>query len=389
MHRPLEGRRALAAALTVLAVVATMFAALSPSASAGTARHDYIVVLKGEPSARSASVAADHAARYGVDVKFTYSHALNGYAASISDARVAQLRKDPAVAYVERDATFRIQTTQFNPPSWGLDRIDQRSLPLSGSYTYTRTGSGVTAYIVDTGINFGHSDFSPGRAVSGYDAIDGGTADDCHGHGTHVAGTVGGNTYGVAKQVRLVAVRVLNCQGSGTTAQIVAGLDWVTGNHTAGAPAVANMSLGGSANSTIDAAVSRAISDGVTVVVAAGNSAANACNYSPARVSAAITVAASDSSDRYASFTNWGTCVDWFAPGVNITSAWIGSSTASNTISGTSMASPHTAGVAAQYLQSNPSASPSTVRSALFNLTTKNIINDPDTPNNDLLFTNL
>jgi aqualysin 1 len=387
MQHPFRGRRTLAAALTVLAVAATMLATLTPSASAGTARHDWIVVLKGEPSSRSASVASQHAARYGADVKFTYSHALNGYAASIPDARIDQVRRDPAVAYVERDAVMRIQTTQTNPP-WGLDRIDQRSRPLSGTFTYTRTGSGVTAYIVDTGMNFGHTQFT-GRAVSGYDAIDGGTADDCHGHGTHVAGTVGGTTYGVAKGVRLVAVRVLNCQGSGTTSQIVAGLDWVVGNHAAGSPAVANMSLGGGANTSIDSAVQRAINDGVTVVVAAGNSAANACNYSPARVSAAITIAASDINDNYASFTNWGSCVDWFAPGVNILSAWIGSSTATNTISGTSMASPHTAGVAAQYLQSNPGASPATVRSALFSLTTKNIIPDPDTPNNDLLFTNL
>jgi subtilisin family serine protease len=222
----------------------------------------------------------------------------------------------------------------------------------------------VKAYVIDTGIRFSHTQFG-GRAVTGYDAIDGGSADDCNGHGTHVAGTIGGSTYGVAKSVQLVGVRVLNCSGSGSTSGVIAGVDWVTGNHAAGQAAVANMSLGGGASSALDSAVQRSINDGVSYAVAAGNGdflgrQQNACNYSPARVAAAMTISATDSSDRKASWANYGSCVDWFAPGVSITSAWHSSITATRTISGTSMATPHTAGVAALYLQSNPSASPST-----------------------------
>jgi subtilisin family serine protease len=277
--------------------------------------------------------------------------------------------------------------------TWGIDRSDQRSLPLSTTFTYTRTGAGVKAYIIDTGIRFSHNQFG-GRATSGYDAVDGGTADDCNGHGTHVAGTTGGSTYGVAKGVSLVAVRVLNCSGSGTTSGVIAGVNWVTGNHPAGAPAVANMSLGGGASSSLDTAVRNSIADGVSYAVAAGNgdvlgNPQNACNFSPARVTEAMTISATNSSDAKASWANYGSCVDWFAPGVSITSAWWTSNTATNTISGTSMATPHTAGVAAQYLQGNPGASPATVRSALYNLTTKSIVRSSSTANNHLLYTNL
>ncbi|HEX2051205.1 MAG TPA: S8 family peptidase [Actinomycetota bacterium] len=372
---------ALGLALTVMAPVA--------SASQGSAG-SYIVVLKDSVD-RPGAVASQHAKGLGADVSFVYRHALNGYAAKLPAAAVNALQNDPRVAWVERDGTAYATATQTNPP-WGLDRIDQRSRPLSGTFTYTRTGSGVKAYIIDTGIRMTHAQFG-GRAINGYDAIDGGAASDCNGHGTHVAGTVGGSTYGVAKGVTLVAVRVLDCNGSGSWSSVIAGVDWVTGNHLAGQPAVANMSLGGGASSSVDTAVNNSINDGVSYAVAAGNgdifgNQANACNYSPARVAAAMTISATNSSDAKASWANYGSCVDWFAPGVSITSAWHTSDTATNTISGTSMATPHTAGVAAQYLQGNYQ-SPSTVRNYLYNLTTKGIVTSSSTTNNHLLFTNL
>jgi subtilisin family serine protease len=351
----------------------------------------YIIVLSPNvPSA--ASVAQEHAQRFGVGLGHVYEHALKGYSARLPAHVADRLAEDGRVQSIEVDGVMTADATQTNPP-WGLDRIDQRSRPLSGTFTYTRTGSGVKAYIIDTGIRFSHSQFG-GRAINGTDRIDGGTADDCNGHGTHVAGTVGGSTYGVAKSVTLVAVRVLGCNGSGSTSGVIAGVDWVTGNHTAGQPAVANMSLGGGASSALDTAVRNSIADGVSYAIAAGNGNAfgvhqNACNYSPARVSEAMTISATDSSDRKASWANYGSCVDWFAPGVSILSAWYNSNTATRTISGTSMATPHTAGVAAQYLQSNVGATPATVRSALFNLTTKSIVTSANTTNTHLLFTNL
>ncbi|MCT4356178.1 S8 family peptidase [Streptomyces sp. Je 1-79] len=264
--------------------------------------------------------------------------------------------------------------------TWGLDRIDQRDLPLSTTYTYNRTASNVTAYIIDTGIRTSHSEFG-GRATVGTDTVGGGqNGQDCQGHGTHVAGTVGGAKYGVAKGAKLVAVRVLDCNGSGTTAGVIAGVDWVTANAVK--PAVANMSLGGGANTSLDDAVKRSIASGVTYAVAAGNGnflglPARACNYSPARVPEAITVGATDSADKRASFSNYGTCVDLFAPGVSITSAWKDGDTATNTISGTSMAAPHTAGVAALYLSANPTASPAQVSTALVNNATSGKVQNP------------
>ena len=373
-------------------VFAALFAGVvGPAAGARAAQTGvFIVVLK--DGASPGAVAAEHAATTGGSVEYVYSHALNGYAISVDQGQLGKIAVDSRVDYIEADLPVQLVTTQTNAP-WGLDRIDQRSLPLSGTFTYFATGSGVKAYIIDTGIRFSHTQFG-GRATTGYDAVDGGSADDCNGHGTHVAGTVGGSTYGVAKSVRLVGVRVLNCAGSGTTSGVIAGVDWVTGNHLAGQPAVANMSLGGGASSALDTAVNNSINDGVSYAVAAGNGDAlgfpqNACNYSPARVAAAMTISATDSSDRKASWANYGSCVDWFAPGVSITSAWYTSDTATRTISGTSMATPHTAGVAALYLQGNPGASPATVRSTLYNLTTKNVVVSPGTGSpNALLFTN-
>jgi subtilisin family serine protease len=379
--------------LGLAAVAAALFAvAVGPASGAGSAQVGvFIVVL--EDGAAPAAVAAEHAAATGGTVEHVYTHALNGYAIAVDEAQLGKIAGDARVDYVEADLPVRLVTTQTGA-TWGLDRIDQRSLPLSGMFTYFNTGSGVKAYVIDTGIRFAHAEFG-GRATSGYDAVDGGSADDCNGHGTHVAGTVGGSTYGVAKSVSLVGVRVLNCLGNGTTSGVIAGVDWVTGNHAAGQPAVANMSLGGGASRALDTAVNNSINDGVSYAVAAGNGdllgfPQNACNYSPARVAAAMTISATDSSDRKASWANYGTCVDWFAPGVSITSAWYTSNTATNTISGTSMATPHTAGVAALYLQGSPGASPATVRSALYNLTTKNVVGSPGTGSpNALLFTNL
>ena len=376
----------LAALAAVGAVVLALPAqALPPQA---TAAAPYIVVLK--TGVDSEAVAALHAQRYGAAVGFVYrGYALYGYSAEVPGASLNALRADPNVAFVEPDGEMTAFTTQTGA-TWGLDRIDQRSLPLSGTYTYTNTGSGVTAYIIDTGMRFSHGEFG-GRAVSGFDAVDGGSADDCNGHGTHVAGTVGGATYGVAKAVSLVAVRVLNCSGSGTTSGVIAGVDWVTANHAS--PAVANMSLGGSASTALDTAVDNSIKAGVSYAIAAGNGnaggrAQDACKYSPARVAAAMTVSATDKTDTKASWANYGDCVDWFAPGVGITSAWYTSSTATNTISGTSMATPHTTGVAALYLQSNPSATPQQVRDALYANTTKGVVQSSKTASNHLLFTN-
>ena len=344
----------------------------------------YIVVLKDASAANASALAA----KYGATVGHVYRNALKGFEARTSVAGAKRLAADPAVAYVEQNHTVSIDATQPNPPSWGLDRIDQRRLPLDNSYTYPNNGAGVRAYIIDTGIRFTHVDFG-GRAVSGFDAIDGGTADDCHGHGTHTAGTTGGTSFGVAKGVTLVAVRVLNCAGSGTFAQVIAGIDWVTGDHDAGELAVANMSLGGSADPATDQAVRNSIADGVTYSLSAGNSNANACNQSPARTLEAITVGATDIRDRRASFSNFGTCLDIFAPGVNITSAWVTSDTATNTISGTSMSAPHVTGVAAIVTAANPTWTPQQVRDRIVADATANVVKKPGTGSpNLLLFVN-
>jgi subtilisin family serine protease len=376
----------------VLAVAFALLVALPVSAARREGRRaGFIVVLK-DSVGSAGPVAAEHARRFGADVRYVYAHALKGYAATLSEDQLGALAADARVDFIERDGTVTAVATQTGA-TWGIDRIDQRSLPLSGTFTYANTGAGVRAYIIDTGIRISHAEFG-GRAIDGYDAVDGTLpAGDCNGHGTHVSGTVGGATYGVAKAVTLVAVRVLGCGGSGTTSGVIAGIDWVTADHAAGQAAVANMSLGGSASNALDAAVTNSIADGVSYAVAAGNGnlggiAQNACKYSPARVTEAMTIGATDETDKKASWSNYGDCVDWFAPGVGISSTWSTSDSATNTISGTSMATPHTTGVAALYLQSNPAASPATVRDALYNQTTKGIVTSSRTANNHLLYTN-
>ncbi|MET7967384.1 S8 family peptidase [Micromonospora sp. NPDC005305] len=396
-------RRALRALAVTAAAAALAAAASTPALAAptGDVRYasapdaisgSYLVVLKGDAVGAANSLAArtavpDRAAglarRYGGSVGTVWSAALTGYSATMSPAQARRLAADPAVAYVEQDRVVTTQATQANPPSWGLDRIDQRNLPLNSSYTYPNTASNVRAYIIDTGIRTTHTDFG-GRATWGTNTVDSNNT-DCNGHGTHVAGTVGGTRYGVAKGVRLVAVKVLNCSGSGSTTGVVSGINWVTSNAVK--PAVANMSLGGGVSSSIDNAVTSSVNSGVTYAVAAGNSSANACNYSPARAAAAITVGSTTSSDARSSFSNYGSCVDIFAPGSSIVSAYRTSDTASSTLSGTSMASPHVAGAAALVLGANPSYTPAQVASYLTtNATTGKVTNPGSGSPNRLLF---
>jgi subtilisin family serine protease len=375
-----------ASAVLTAGLVSALPAGAAPTADEGRVLYagaanavaeSYIVTLKPEARAGSAEGRA-LAKKYGADIERTYTKALNGYAVDASAAEAKKFAADPAVASVVQNRTFSITATQPNPPSWGLDRVDQRNLPLNSSYTYPDTaGQGVTAYVIDTGVRITHSDFG-GRASYGYDAVDNdNTAQDGHGHGTHVAGTVAGTAYGVAKKARVVGVRVLNNSGSGTTAQVVAGIDWVARNAVK--PAVANMSLGGGADTAIDTAVRNAIASGVTFAVAAGNESTNASTRSPARVTEAITVGATTSSDARAGYSNYGTVLDLFAPGSSITSAWSTSDTATNTISGTSMATPHVAGAAALHLAANPAATPAQVASALTTAATPNVVTSPGT----------
>lgn len=335
----------------------------------------YIVTLK--PTVSDVSGVANRLMRErGGRPDRTFGRVMKGFTARLNAADLQSLRANRDVLAVEPDVVVSIAATQSGA-TWGLDRIDQAALPMNGSYTYNPTGVGVRAYIIDTGIRSTHGDVS-GRVLPGYTAVaDGYGTEDCNGHGTHVAGTVGGTVYGVAKQVSLVPVRVLGCDGSGSLSGVIAGVDWVAAQTHR--PAVANMSLGGGASTALDTAVSGAINAGVTVVVAAGNSNVDACTASPARVPAAITVGATTSSDARASYSNFGTCLDVFAPGSSITSAWHTGDTAVNTISGTSMASPHVAGVAAQVLQQQPTATPATVASAIINGSTANRVTSAGT----------
>ena len=337
--------------------------------------NSYIIVL--ESRVDDVDGAADELSKQHFGkLKHIYKSALKGFSAELSEKEAAKLIDDPRVKYVEEDSIVQIDTTQTGA-TWGLDRIDQRNLPLDGNYTYNTTASNVHAYIVDTGILTTHTQFG-GRASVGVDEIgDGHNGIDCNGHGTHVSGTVGGSTYGVAKGVTLIAVRVLDCSGSGTNSGVIAGVNWVASNAIK--PAVANMSLGGGASQALDDAVTGAVNNGVVFCVAAGNGDANgnavdACTTSPARAAAAITVSATDSTDHKPVWANTGTCVDIFAPGLNITSSWFSSTTATNTISGTSMATPHVAGASALYLSINPTATPASVASALINNSTTGVV---------------
>lgn len=335
--------------------------ATHPFAASTPVPDRYIVVLRNDVASPAAEAAAVvRGAGAGAQLHHVYTTAIKGFAATLPAQALQGLRNNPAVESVEQDQTVSLQTTEYDA-TWGLDRIDQRFLALSGTYNYDYTGTDVTAFIIDTGIRADHVEFG-GRVGSGFTSIgDGRGTADCNGHGTHVAGTVGGATWGVAKGVALVPVRVLDCRGSGTWSGVLAGIDWVAAS--AARPAVANMSLGGGKSSTVNTAVANAAAKGVTMVVAAGNSTADACSYSPASEPSAITVGASTRTDAAAYYSNWGACVDLHAPGSSITSAWHTSDTATNTISGTSMASPHAAGAAALVAQANYNAATGTFAS--------------------------
>jgi subtilisin family serine protease len=347
---------------------------------------EYIVVLKSDlkqVAQRGASaIAQEMASQHGGQVFHTYEHALKGFAVRMPEARVQALRADPRVAYIEENQEVFANASQTGA-TWGIDRTDQRALPLNSTYNYNADGSGAHAYIVDTGVKLAHVEFT-GRMGNGFDAVtSGGSANDCNGHGTHVAGTTAGTTYGLAKKATVHPVRVLDCNGSGTNAGVIAGVDWVKNNHVK--PAVANMSLGGGASQALDDSVNSAVAAGVVFVVAAGNDNANACNYSPARAASALTVGSTTNTDARSSFSNFGTCLDIYAPGSSITSAWHTSDTATNTISGTSMASPHVAGVAALYLGCNPTATPAQVEQALEGNATTGVVTSPGTGSPNLL----
>jgi subtilisin family serine protease len=383
-------------------LVLTAFAATAPAAMAGqfvkvqgprAVPDCYVVVLKPGATVRPggaqagmtvSQLAVGAAARFGGRLQHFYEHALTGYSLCVAEAAARRLADEPDVELVEQDQIMEASVTQTGA-TWGIDRIDQRALPLSGTYTYNFTGAGVHAYIIDTGIRATHQQFA-GRVGNGFTAInDANGTNDCNGHGTHVSGTVGGSTYGVAKAVTLHPVRVLDCNGSGTTSGVIAGVDWVTQNHAPAA--VANMSLGGGISTSLDTAVANSIASGVTYAIAAGNSNANACNFSPARVAAALTAGATTTTDARSSFSNFGTCVDIFAPGSGITSSWNTSDTATNTISGTSMATPHVTGVAALYLEQFPGSSPAAVAQGIVNNATTGVVGNPGTGSpNRLLF---
>lgn len=361
---------------TVVEAVASDAEPITAVANVGQGLPDRYIVVFHHGVANGRAIAAQMVRAARGELHFTYEHALNGFAATLPAPAVANLQRNPNIAFIEQDTVVtRASTTQSNA-TWGLDRIDQPTRPLNSTYVYTQTGAGVRAYVIDTGIHANHAEFQ-GRLLPGYTAIDdGGGTNDCDGHGTHVAGTIGGSTYGVAKAVSLVPVRVLNCSGSGTVTGVIAGVDWVTGQKNANpnVPMVANMSLGGSASDSLDEAVANSVLAGVVQVVAAGNDNSNACNYSPARAPSALTIGATTSTDSRARYSNFGTCVDLFAPGSSITSAWITHNTSTNTISGTSMAAPHVAGVAALILEQTPTATPADISATIINASVTGLI---------------
>ncbi|WP_415830357.1 S8 family peptidase, partial [Kibdelosporangium persicum] len=376
-----------AAAAAVLATVLPTNAVAAQQIIAENApnkiQDSYVVVLKDNIAVRGA--ADNLAARYGGKVGFVYQAALKGFSVTMPAAQARKLAADPSVSYVEQDRTVGLLADQLNPPSWGLDRVDQADLPLNQKYSYATEASNVTAYVIDTGINYDHQDFG-GRATFGFDAFtDGRQGKDCHGHGSHVAGTVGGNSYGLAKKVKLKAVRVLNCQGGGSISTEAAGVDWVTANAVL--PAVANMSLytgvRNEPSRVLDDAVRASIGKGISYVVAAGNFNDDSCQYSPQRVTETINVGATARTDARATFSSFGTCTDIFAPGQDIVSAASANNTGSATMSGTSMASPHVAGAVALYLADNPTKTPAEVHSAILAGATPNKVTNPGagTPN--------
>ncbi|MDX8155269.1 S8 family peptidase [Acinetobacter pittii] len=378
---------AIALSHLIYAAPATTNSILGSSEAKGIIKNQYIVILNKDVGS-SNEFAQGIAKQHGGKVLQTYDAVLKGFAIYLPDvagtAFVEAMKKNPKVVSVENDTIMKVDATTQSNPDWGLDRIDQKNLPLDSAYSYLQTGSGTTAYIVDTGILSTHQQFS-GRVLSGYTAIsDGNGTSDCHGHGTHVAGTVGGSTYGVAKNVSLVPIRILGCDGSGASSNVIAGLDWILKNGKK--PAVVNMSLGGEANASLDSAVENLFNNGYVMVVAAGNSNTDACSSSPARVSKAITVAATDSTDTRASYSNYGSCVDIFAPGSQINSSWIGSNTATKVLNGTSMATPHVVGVVAEMLQSTPTATPQSISTNLLNQASNNVVKNPSGSPNRLLY---
>ncbi|MDE3320832.1 S8 family peptidase [Acinetobacter nosocomialis] len=361
--------------------------AIDSSQAKGIIKNQYIVILN-KDIGPAKDFAQNIAKQHGGRILQSYDSALKGFAIYLPDtagtAFIEAMKKNPQVLSVENDTVVNIDATTQTNPDWGLDRIDQKALPLNSTYSYSQTGIGTTVYIVDTGILSTHQEFS-GRVLSGYTAMsDGNGTTDCNGHGTHVAGTVGGTTYGVAKNVKLVPVRILGCDGSGASSNVIAGLDWILKNGSK--PAVVNMSLGGAASSSLDSAVENLYNNGYIMVVAAGNSNTDACTSSPARTSNAITVAATDNTDTRASYSNYGSCVDIFAPGSQINSSWIGSNTATKVLNGTSMATPHVAGVVAELLQSTPTATPQTITSNLLNQATSDVVKNPSGSPNRLLY---
>ncbi|MCT4352301.1 S8 family peptidase [Streptomyces sp. Je 1-79] len=370
---------AIAAAAGVVALTSP-FAGAAPTPALGTVHGlgvegavagSYIVLLDEKADK------GDLAEEYGGTLRRSYDSAVNGFSVNgLSETEAKRLAADPAVAKVVQNKKFTINATQDNPPSWGLDRVDQADTAGDSKYTYPdAAGEGVTAYVIDTGVRITHKDFE-GRATSGFDAVDNDDdASDGNGHGTHVAGTIAGAAHGVAKKAKIVAVRVLDDNGSGTTEQVVAGIDWVTKNHQG--PSVANMSLGGGADPALDEAVQKAIASGVTFGVAAGNESSDAGQGSPSRVKEALTVASSTKEDQQSDFSNFGAVVDIYAPGSDITSAWNDSDEGTKTISGTSMATPHVVGAAAVYLAAHQDATPDQVAKALVDGATADKISNP------------